>query len=340
MHGYNSEINKDEYIKQIIFFGISIIPMVIIYFINYRKFVVPAYILYGISIIALIGVLFTEAKYGAKSWFDLKVFSYQPSEFMKLAYIICISKILSNFDNISKLLKKEIYKYIYAAVLFILPFGLILLQPDFGTAIVYLVITAFILFINKIKYRYILIAIILITLLIPVIYYFGLDEYQKHRIDVFLNPQLDPLDTGYNAIQAKIAVGSGMLFGTGYLKGVQTQFGYLPVKSSDFIFGVISEELGFLTSSLIIVLFVILLARIIKIGVETTDTFAKYIITGIAGMIFFHFVQNIGMSLGLLPITGLPLPFVSYGGSSLITNLLAIAIVLNISARKVDNLFS
>ena len=334
MHGYNSELNNDEYIKQLIFLGVCIIPMIIIYFIDYRKFVVPAYILYGISIIALIGVLFTEAKYGATSWFDLKIFSYQPSEFMKIAYIICISKVLSDFDHISNLIKNQIHKYIYIAVLFILPFGLILLQPDFGTAIVYFIIITFILFANKIKYRYILIAILLIAIIIPIVYFFGFDEYQKQRIDVFLNPELDPLDTGYNAIQAEIAVGSGMLFGTGYLQGVQTQLGYLPVKSSDFIFGVLSEELGFIISSTVVILFVILLIRIIKISVETTDTFAKYIVIGIAGMMFFHFVQNIGMSLGLLPITGLPLPFVSYGGSSLITNLIAIAIVLNISARK------
>ena len=337
MHGYNSEINEGEYIKQLIFFGISIIPMISIYFIDYKKFVIPSYFFYGISVIALIAVLFTEAKYGAKSWFDFKVFSYQPSEFMKLAYIVCLAKLLSDYDNISKIVKNELQKYIYVGVLFTVPFGLILLQPDFGTAIVYFVITAFILFLNKLKYRYILVAILLIAILIPVIYVFGFDDYQKDRINVFLNPKLDPLDTGYNAIQAEIAVGSGMLFGTGYMQGTQTQLGYLPVKSSDFIFGVLSEELGFMVSSLIIVLFIILLIRMIKICAETTDNFARYIVIGIVGMIFFHFVQNIGMSLGLLPITGLPLPFVSYGGSSLITNLLAMAIVLNISARKSDS---
>ena len=337
MHGYNSEINKDEYIKQSIFLAICIIPMIITYFVDYKKFVIPAYILYGISIIALIGVLFTQEKYGAKSWFDLKFFSFQPSEFMKLAYIICIAKIFSDYDNGKGLLKNDINKYIYTVVLFILPFGLILLQPDFGTAIVYFIITAFILFVNNIKYKYILLAILILVILLPVIYFFGLDDYQKERINVFLNPNLDPLGTGYNAIQAEIAVGSGMIFGSGYMNGTQTQLGYLPVKSSDFIFGVLSEELGFIMSTSIVILFIILLIRMIKISAETKDKFAKYIIIGIIGMIFFHFVQNIGMSLGLLPITGVPLPFVSYGGSSLITNLLAIAIVLNISARKSDS---
>lgn len=334
--GYNSEINSGEYIKQIIYFAALIIPMIIVWKIDYKNFSIFAYILYGISVIALIAVLFTESLYGATSWFDFGVFSYQPSEFMKLAYIICLAKLLSEYDNISVVNKKVKFKYIYIAVLFVIPFGLILLQPDFGTAIVYFVITAFMLFVNNIKYKYIIFAVILAVILVPIVYLFFFDTYQQERIDVFLDPTLDPLGSGYNAIQAEIAVGSGMLLGTGFLEGTQTQLGYLPVKSSDFIFGVLSEEFGFLMSTLIVILFLILIIRLIKVAINTNDKFAKYIVIGITAMIFFHFVQNIGMCLGLLPITGVPLPFVSYGGSNLMTNLIAIAIVLNISARRSD----
>ncbi|MEG1363625.1 MAG: rod shape-determining protein RodA, partial [Clostridia bacterium] len=213
------------------------------------------------------------------------------------------------------------------------------LQPDFGTAVVFIVITLFMLFINKVKYRYLIIVGLILVLAVTPIYMFGLNDIQKDRINVFLNPSLDPLGSGYNAIQSKMAIGSGMLFGTGFLQGTQTQYGYLPIKSSDFIFSVLSEELGFIISALIVILFVTLIIKIISVAKKTDSDYARYVAIGICGMIFFHFVQNIGMSIGLLPITGVPLPFVSYGGSSLMTNMIAVGIILSISARKKSYMF-
>ena len=166
-----------------------------------------------------------------------------------------------------------------------------------------------------------------------------LPEHAKTRIDVFLNPELDPLGDGYNAIQSKIAVGAGMLFGTGFLEGSQTQYGYLPVQSSDFIFSVISEEMGFIISALVVILYLILLLRILRTASHAKDKYTSFVAVGIAGMFAFHFIENIGMSIGLLPITGVPLPFVSYGGSNLLTSGIAIGIILNISARKSQNVF-
>ena len=186
---------------------------------------------------------------------------------------------------------------------------------------------------------YILIAFLALLVIVPLVYFFVLNPTQKERINVYLDPSLDPLGSGYNAIQSRIAVGSGMLFGTGFLKGTQTQFGYLPIKSSDFIFSVISEEFGFFGSVIVIALFTILILRIIRISKNAKNNFASYMVIGIAGMFAFHFIQNIGMTIGLLPITGVPLPFVSYGGSNLITNGIAMAIVLNVSARKSSNMF-
>ncbi len=332
--GYNTTVNKDEYIKQMIWFAVMIIAMIVIWSIDYTAFDIVGYCIYFFSIVALVLVLFSGPLMGAKSWFNFGSFLYQPSELMKIGYIICLAKLLSFFSGETLSKKDKIIKFSSIFGIFILPFVLIMLQPDFGTAAAFLVITFFVLFVSGIKYRYIFSIIAVICLIAPLVYLFILSPIQQDRILVFIDPTRDPLGSGYNAIQSKIAVGSGMIFGSGLLKGTQTQFGYLPIKSTDFIFSVVSEEMGFIMSSLIIILFIILIIRLIKISSNTSDSFAKYIVIGITGMLFFHFVQNIGMTIGLLPITGVPLPFVSYGGSSLMTNLIAIAIVLNISARR------
>jgi len=339
--GYNTDINKDEYIKQIMWFSLVFVMMIVIWALDYNIFDIGGYILYAINLILLLIVLFMPSLMGASSWFNFGGFLYQPSELMKIGYIICSAKFMSLYKNsLSKSNKKmNIIYIIVLSLLFIMPVALIMMQPDFGTAMAFCFILAFMLFKFGIKYRYIFIGIAVVLVLVPLVYFFLLNPTQQQRIKVFINPSLDPLGSGYNAIQSKIAVGSGMLFGTGLLKGAQTQFGYLPIKSTDFIFSVISEEMGFVISVLVVLIYTILLIRIIWISKNAKDDFASLMVIGVAGMIFFHFVQNIGMTIGLLPITGVPLQFVSYGGSSMITNGIAIAICLNVSARKSKNLF-
>ncbi len=339
--GFATEVNKDEYIKQIIWFGASFLLMIIVWRIDYNIFDIAGYIMYIVSAGLLVAVLFMPPIMGARSWFNLGGMLYQPSELMKIAYIICSAKFISIYKNsLSKNSKgMKVFSLSLLVIIFLIPFVLIMLQPDFGTAIVFVVIACFLLFKFGIKYRYVLLGILLIAILVPLLYMFVLNPIQKQRIDVFLNPELDPLGSGYNAIQSKIAVGSGMIFGTGILKGAQTQYGYLPIKSTDFIFSVISEEMGFIMSVLIIIVYTILLIRLFIISKNARDDFSSFMVIGIAGMFFFHFVENIGMSIGLLPITGVPLPFVSYGGSNMLTNMLAIAICLNVSARKTKNMF-
>lgn len=338
--GYMTELNKSEYIKQIVWFSVTFVIMIVVWAFDYSIFGIGGYIIYGINLILLVAVLFMPSLGGASSWFNIGGILYQPSELMKIGYIICMAKLISKFLELGQNDKKnKIIIIVSMSILLIIPLVLILLQPDFGTAVVFLSITAFMIFKMGIKYRYILIILCVALVLVPLVYFFVLNPVQQERINVFLDPSLDPLGSGYNAIQSKIAVGSGMLFGTGFLKGTQTQYGYLPIKSSDFIFSVISEEFGFIGSVVVIVLFTILLLRIINISRNARDNFASYMVIGIAGMFAFHFIQNIGMTIGLLPITGVPLPFVSYGGSSLITNGIAMAIVLNISARKSNNMF-
>lgn len=336
--GYNTDVNKDEYVKQIIWFTAVLVITLVIWAVDYKVFDIIGYIIYGINLILLMAVLFMPKLMGASSWFNFGAFLYQPSELMKIGYIICAARFISMFENINKKdKKKKVLFTLLIVTICALPVLLILMQPDFGTAIVFLVITAFMLFKAGIKYRYIFAMIILLILLVPVVYFFILNPTQQERINVFINPELDPLGSGYNAIQSKIAVGSGMLFGTGLLKGTQTQYGYLPIKSSDFIFSVLSEEMGFLMSVTIVLLYLVMIIRLIRISRKIKDEFASLMVIGIAGMIFFHFVQNIGMTIGLLPITGVPLPFLSYGGSNILTNGIAIAIALNVSARTLSN---
>ncbi len=168
---------------------------------------------------------------------------------------------------------------------------------------------------------------------------FVLPEHAKTRIEIFLNPEKDPRGAGYNIIQSKLAIGAGQLFGMGMLKGNQTQLGFLYPKTTDFIFAVIGEEFGFIVSGAIIVIYVVLITKAVYVAKTAKDDMGSYIAMGIAGIFFFHMVENIGMTMGLLPITGIPLPFVSYGGSSLLTNFICIALLLNVSARRQKAIF-
>ena len=200
-------------------------------------------------------------------------------------------------------------------------------------------IAIFILFASGIKKRYIFIGILLVAILLPTLYFFVLPEHAKTRIDVFLNPDLDPRGAGYNVIQSKLAIGAGEFWGMGLFKGNQTQLGFLYPKTTDFIFAVIGEEMGFVVAATVIITYVVLITRAIFIAKTAKDNLGSYIAIGIAGILLFHMTENIGMTMGLLPITGVPLPFVSYGGSSLLTNLMMIGLLLNISGRRQKAIF-
>lgn len=337
--GLNSTSSGDEYIKQIMWVGISLGIMIVVWFLDYQVSSVIGIIGYPICLVLLVAVLFMPEINGASSWFSVGSIQVQPSEFMKIAYILLLAKYI---DFVHTKGKDAINKWYYIAIaffIFILPVGLIMLQPDFGTALVFASITFFMLFKSGLSYKYIIALILLIIIAAPLLYFFVLGDYQQERIQVFFNPEQEPLGAGYNAIQSKIAVGSGMLFGTGLTKGTQTQWGYLPVKSSDFIFSVLSEEMGFIMSALIVVIYIVLLYRILMIAETSKDRLGSAITVGVFGMFFFHFLENIGMTIGLMPITGIPLPFVSYGGSSMLTNFVALALVLSISSRRQKSLF-
>ena len=285
----------------------------------------------------MIAVLFTEPINGASSWFSVGSVSIQPGEIAKITLILGLGKLLDYFKTKGKL-NHPLYVLIVLAYVAI-PCLLLVMQPDYGTAMVFLVVAALMIFVSGINVGYIIAAIVTVVVGVFVAYQYILPEYAKTRITVFLNPQMDPSGAGYNIIQSQLAVGSGQMWGMGLFNGNQTQIGYLPMKTTDFIFAVISEEMGFVVSCLIVVLFVILIAKSVHIGKTSKDNYGALISIGVAGMFLAHFLENVGMNIGLMPITGIPLPFISYGGSAMLTNFVGLGLLLSVSGRRNKKLF-
>jgi len=329
----------EEFKKQIIWLAISVPFMICVILIDYSFFSKVSPFLYGISLILLVAVLFTEPINGASSWFSFGPFSFQPAEFAKIAVVLLTADVIVKLQRKGKDEINRFWKLCLILLTVAVPVVLIVKQPDYGTAFAFLFALIFMLFVAGIRKRYIFTAILLVVILVPVAYFFILPDHAKTRIDVYLNPDIDPRGSGYNIIQSKLAIGAGQAFGMGVLKGNQTQLGYLYPKTTDFIFAVIGEELGFVGGAAVVILYMILLVKSIKIAKTAKDDLGSYIAAGICGIFFFHMLENIGMTMGLLPITGVPLPFVSYGGSALLTNLILIAILLNIGGRRQRTLF-
>ena len=324
----------EEFKKQIMWIGISIPVIVVVILVDYEILAKISPVIYGLSLISLVAVLFTEPINGATSWFNIGPFSFQPAEFAKIAVVLFMANVMVKLQQKGR---EEINRFCKLGIILAtvaVPTLLIIKQPDYGTALAFLVALIFMLYVAGINKKYIITAVLLVVILVPLAYFFILPEHAKARIDVYLNPNLDPRGDGYNIIQSKLAIGAGQIFGMGLFKGNQTQLGYLYPKTTDFIFAVISEEMGFVVAGAIIVLYVILITKSIQVAKTAKDDLGSYIATGIVGIFFFHMLENIGMTMGLLPITGIPLPFVSYGGSSMLTNLTLIAILLNISTRR------
>lgn len=299
-------------------------------FFDYRWFAPASVPFYIFSNILLIIVLFVGPEVNnAHRWLDIGGYSLQPSEFGKLAVVLSASWLLS-------LKNADINKPLWALAffgIFIIPFILIYKEPDLGSAMVLMPVAAAIAFVANLKVRYILIAIIGLCILMPVSYHYFMRPYQKERIQTYLDPERD---MGWNARQAEIAVGSGGMTGKGFMNGTHCMLGYLPkrVANSDFIFPVISEETGFLGAFLLIVLYGCLLFSIFRTALLAPDSFGRYLCTGIGTVLAVHTVVNMGMSIRLVPITGLPLPLVSYGGTFLVTVLIYLGIVQSIYAHR------
>ena len=331
--------NFDDFRKQIIWFVVSLVVMLIITFIDYRILVKISPILYGISILLLIIVLFTKAINGASSWFNIGGFSLQPGEFAKVTVVLFLAYVITKIQTKGKEEINRMFKLIIILSVVALPVILIILQPDYGTAAAYLVSLIMVLFIAGIDKKYIIIAFALVIIGLPLVYQFVLPEHAKTRIDVFLNPESDPKGAGYNIIQSELAIGAGELTGMGLLNGNQTQLGYLSPKTTDFIFSAIGEEMGFIVAGGVIIAYVFLVTKSLYVAKTARDDCGTYVAAGISGIFLFHMTENIGMTMGLLPITGVPLLFVSYGGSSLLTSFICIGILLNISGNRKKTIY-
>lgn len=293
------------------------------------KLYIPIYLISNIMLVYVLFMGVGDDQWGARSWLYIGSFGFQPAEFVKIGLIISLSKYMDihkeNINSPFVLLKVLVFAFI--------PVILILLQPDAGTAMVFIFFIAAMLFVSGVRWKYIGIALGMGLFSLPVLW-FQLDQFQKDRFFNFLDPERDASNTGYQAIQGRIAIGSGKIFGRGLYQGTQTQFNYIPEKHNDFIFAVLVEELGFVGGSLLILLYFVLIQRIVRIARNTPDKFGSFMATGVAAMFLFHIWENIGMTIGLMPITGIPLPFMSYGGSYQLINLISLGIVLSVGLHR------
>lgn len=322
--------------KQLIFCGFGLLFLLFFSFLDYRYLKSYGLIIYIVGLILLtLVLLFGKVIRGTRGWFFIFGQTFQPVEIAKIILLIVLSKYLAQWKAELYKLKNIILTFLFVGLMVLF----VLFQPDFGSAIIFLLGYLFLLIILKIKKSYILLLIFIILVVTTITWFFILKDYQKDRIAVFFNPSSDPLGRGYNVKQSIIAVGSGQLFGRGLGLGPQSRLNFLPLQQTDFIFAVIAEELGFLGSILVLCFFIIFFMRVFKLIREARDDFAVILASSIAILFFIQTFVNIGMNIGILPVTGIPLPLVSYGGSSLIASMIAVGILESIYIRRKKMIF-
>jgi len=296
--------------------------------INYRSYLLGAYL---ISLVLLLSTLFfAPVIREAQSWLVFGSFQFQPSELMKIGLVIFLAYFFARRHIGIAHVRNIAISFVYVA----LPMGILFLQPDWGSALVLFLVWVGFLFVSGIRWHHLAIGFFLCLLLGVVAWMFFLAPYQKERIIGFLEPSYDPLGINYSSIQARIAIGSGGFLGKGFQRGTQTQLGFLPEPGTDFIFASFIEEWGFLGGLLILGAFFTMIFRIVTIGLRSSDTFSQLVCLGTAILFLSEFMLNVGSTIGLLPIIGVTFPFLSYGGSSLLTKAMLIGIIQNISSRR------
>ncbi|MFZ5353825.1 MAG: rod shape-determining protein RodA [Bacillota bacterium] len=312
-------------------FILGLISILLILLIDYNNFGDNHKAIYIINIALLVLVLFVGTKVkGAKSWIDFGPINFQPAEAVKIGFILCFAKFLEKRKN-----KLDRIVDVLPALLYIAPLLLLIqLQPDTGTVLVYVFFSAFMLFAAGLNYKYIVGSIGAFIASAPILWFFVLKEHQKNRFLAFLNPAADPRGKGYQVMQSKTAIGSGQIVGKGLFDGTMNNLGYIPERHNDFIFSVIGEELGLIGALVVILLFMLLLLRCIHIAKVAKDDYGMLICVGVMAMYLFHIFENIGMTIGVMPVTGIPLPFISSGGSSLLFNMMAVGLVINVGMRR------
>jgi rod shape determining protein RodA len=315
--------------RQIIYAVVGIGLMLLVSLTDYSIFANVNHLIYALTISSLILVYAVgRISFGAQRWIDLRIFDFQPSELAKVLLIIVVAKFLADRQEELKRLPYFLLSLVYVA----LPMVFIYIQPDLGTAIVLAVSWLAMVLMAGARIRHLILMTLLGLLVSPVVW-LSLHGYMRERIFVFFNPARDPLGAGYNINQARIAVGSGGLLGQGFAQGSQSQLHFLRVRHTDYVFSVLGEELGFVGVVILLLLFLLVIWRILRVADMARDTFGQLIACGIATVVAFQVIANIGMNVGLLPASGVPLPFISYGGSALIALLIGEGVVQNIIIR-------
>ena len=323
--------------KQILFLLVGLVLMFLVSLVDYHRLLDLAPWAYGVSVVALVAVKLVGQKVlGARRWINLGAgIHFQPSEWVKLILILAIARYFWARTG-KDLLWPDILK---AFALVGVPMVLVLIQPDLGTALTYFPILLVGLFLGGIKLRQVAIILLVIATIGGIAFLSGkrLKPYQQARINAFLNPDSDPKGSGYQIRQSLIAVGSGGVWGKGTNRGTQTQGDFLPIPYTDFIFAALSEEHGFIGAVIVLLLYFLILMRLIQNAQTAADAPGGYIVMGVVAVLVFQIAVNVGMVVGLMPVTGIPLPLLSYGGSSVLFTFLALGIVMNIRMRRFVN---
>jgi rod shape determining protein RodA len=319
------------YLKQVQWVLLGLFCMMIVFFVDYRVISETAYVIYGISI-ALLAVVFLYGytTHGSQRWISLGGFSFQPSELMKLTIIIALARYFDDHKSNESYTLRELF---IPLLIVLVPFILILRQPDLGTALIVIIISVSMVFFIGVNWKSFIISLSGCLILLPLGWHF-LKDYQKERLFTFIHPDSDPLGAGYHIIQSMIAVGSGGIFGKGFLQGSQTQLKFLPEQPTDFVFSVFAEEWGFIGALVLIVMFLSLILWGLKIALHSRDLLGTLLAFGITALMSWEVFINIGMVLGIIPVVGIPLPFLSYGGSAMVILMTAIGLLMNISVRR------
>ena len=306
-------------------FILGLIIFFLVIFFDLRLIFGYAYVIFFLSIISLVIIpFFGIESNGATRWINIAGISLQPSEFVKYTLILALAKYFHSINNDSSFIKTLIIPLIITIV----PVLLVITQPDLGTALIILIGGISLFWISGLNYKYFIVGVFSILCSLPVLWQY-LKDYQKDRVLTFFNPERDPLGNGYHIMQSKIALGSGGIFGKGYMEGTQSHLNFLPEMQTDFIFTMLGEEFGFIGSLLLLLIYAALIMISIRLALKSRSLFSKYLSLGVCNVFFIYVFVNIGMVTGLLPVVGVPLPFISYGGSSMLAVMFGFGLLMN-----------
>src|SRR3954451_6836165 len=327
---YFDDPTLDIFRKQLLWLGIGLVLMLFCLFIDYHVFFDIAPILYGLGIVLLLYLMaFGRLTANVRSWIHIGSFQFQPSEFMKIFTAIMLAKFFDNHERAYL----DFKSFFRAMLIIAIPVGLILMQPDFGTAATFFPLVAVAMYFGGIRWRIWVIAVLIVLIAVPLGWTI-LKPYQKDRIVTFLNPDRDPLGRGYQVTQAKIAIGSGGIHGKGFKQGTQAKLEFLPARHTDFIFAVLGEEWGFIGVTIVLGLYLFLILQALTFAKNARDRGGTFLAICLIPFFIFHILINVSMQIGVLPTTGIPLPLISYGGSSTMMFFMAVGLMLNVDLRR------